>query len=456
MADFIGPDAMTKPINKPILASYAAVALPVGAMTMPIAIYLPPLYSGDLGLSLATVGIVFTLARIWDVVTDPVMGIVIDRYQSRWGQYKHWIALSIPILMLAVYKVFLPQSEDVSAVYLGGWLLLLYLGYTILSIAHQSWGTQLATGYDERSRLYGWRETFVISGMGLVLAIPVAVELFGAAATTTKVASMGLFCLVLFPLTLIPTLLNVPDQPAPRQQRVNWQDAFRVLRANSTLWRLLTADFTTNFATSATAALYIFFATYVFELPNHASMALLLYFFAGFMAMPLWMKLAYRVGKTRAIQIAIGYGIVLQSGLFLIAEPGHVAIFWGYTFFYGVAYGAAPSLLRSMMADVTDIDALQTGKNRAGMFFAVLTTVNKLAGAVAVGIALTAADLVFGFVPGGDNSPEAIHGLRVIYCFVPTLGLALSYLPLWHYPLTKAKHEAIRRALDNGESTAAH
>ena len=139
----------------------------------------------------------------------------------------------------------------------------------------------------------------------------------------------------------------------------------------------------------------------------------------------------------------------MQSGLFLLAEPGNVAMFWGYTFFYGIAYGAVPPLLRSMMADVTDVDELQTGTKRAGMFFALLTTVNKLGSAVAVGVALTTADLVFGFVPGSDNSPAAINGLLVIYCFVPVCGLALSYLPLLRYPLTKEKHAEIREALSS-------
>lgn len=414
---------------------------------MPIAIYLPSFYGVGLGLSLATVGLIFTLARVWDVITDPIMGLLIDKHKSRWGQYKHWVALSIPILMLAVYMVFLPRAEDVSALYLGGWLLVLYVGYTILSIAHQSWGTQLATGYDERSRLYGWREIFVISGMGLVLAIPAAVELFGNADMATKVASMGLFCLILFPLTAIPTLLFVPDKPATQQVSAPWQETFRVVLNNSTLRRLLATDFTINFASSATAALYIFFATYVFELKEHASMALLLYFFAGFLAMPLWLKLAYKVGKTRAVQLAISYGIVLQFVLFLVAEPGNVPMFWGYTFLYGIAYGAAPSLLRSMMADLTDADELQTGNKRAGMYFALLTTVNKLGGAVAVGVALTTADLVFGFVPGIDNTQSAVDGLLAIYCFVPILGLALSYVPLLGYPLTRQRHAEIRKAL---------
>ena len=442
---------MSRQLSKPILGSYAAVALPIGAMAMPIAIYLPPFYGEGLGLSLATVGLIFTLARVWDVITDPIMGVLIDKYESRWGQYKHWVALAIPILMLAVYMIFIPNIENVSAVYLGGWLLVLYVGYTILSIAHQSWGTQLATGYDERSRLYGWREIFVISGMGLVLAIPAGVELMGNADTATKVASMGVFCLILFPLTVIPTLFFVPDKASMQSISIDWRDTLRVMYNNPTLWRLLTADFTSNFASSATAALYIFFATYVFELRDHASAALLLYFLAGFLAMPLWLKLAYKVGKTRAIQLALGYGIVLQSALFVLAEPGNVAMFWGYTFLYGVAYGAAPTLLRSMMADLTDVDELQTGHKRAGIYFALLTTVNKLGGAVAVGLALTTADLVFGFAPASDNSASAIDGLRLIYCVVPVIGLALTYLPLLRYPLTKAKHAEIRKSLLNKE-----
>jgi Na+/melibiose symporter-like transporter len=82
------------------------VALPIGAMAMPIAIYLPPFYSGSLGLSLTTVGLIFTLARLWDLITDPVMGVVIDRYGSRWGQYKHWVALSICVNRCEVVTIF--------------------------------------------------------------------------------------------------------------------------------------------------------------------------------------------------------------------------------------------------------------------------------------------------------------------------------------------------------------
>ena len=129
-------------LSKKVLASYSAVSLPLAAMAMPMAVYLPPFYAEAESLDLTTVGLIFTLARIWDVITDPLMGMAIDKYETRWGRRKHWVAISIPILLLSVYMVYLPDPADITPLYLGGWLLLLYIGYTMLGIAHQSWGAE--------------------------------------------------------------------------------------------------------------------------------------------------------------------------------------------------------------------------------------------------------------------------------------------------------------------------
>jgi Na+/melibiose symporter-like transporter len=176
-------------------------------------------------------------------------------------------------------------------------------------------------------------------------------------------------------------------------------------------------------------------------------MALLLYFVAGFLAMPAWLKLTYRVGKVGAIKLAMGYTMALQSGLFFVAEPGNVGLFWSYTFLAGLAFGATPTLLHSLMADLTDIDELKTGQKRAGMYFALLATINKLGGALAVGFTLTTADMLFSFTPGAANSQTAIDGLLLVFCFVPVAAMALTYIPLHRYPLTKEKHADIRRSL---------
>ena len=435
-------------LTRKILASYSGVTIPMAAMGMPIAVYLPQFYSAGLGLELATVGAIFTLARIWDVVTDPLMGLAIDRFETRWGRRKHWVALSIPILMISVWMVFMPNPQHVNGVYLGFWMIMLYVGYTMLAIAQQSWGAELAANYDDRSRLFGWREVFIIGGMTVVLAIPATVDLLGTSTYASKVASMGWFCLLLFPITVLPTLLFVPDSRGPSKMSVDWLAGARLIVQNRTMWRLLLVDLATGTGTSISGALYIFVASFVFDLPEHASIALLFYFLASFLAMPGWMKLAYRFGKDRTMKIALVYGCVISLGLLPLAEPGNVVVLWSYTISYGIAFGAAPMLLRSMMADLTDADELATGSKRAGLFFAMLTTTNKLGGAIGVGASFTILELVFDFDPNANNSQAALDGLLITYCLGAALCLFVATTALTRYPLGRHEHAAIRRELE--------
>lgn len=431
-------------LNKRVLASYSSAAVPLAAMGLPIAVYIPPFYAESMGLSLASIGLIFTLARIWDVITDPIMGAIIDRYETRWGRRKHWIAIGVPILMLSVYMVFLPSPEGVSVTYLAFWMLVLYVGYTMMTIAHQSWGAELSATYDDRSRLYSWREIFVVGGMTLALAIPAVVEQVGSGLQADKVAGMGIYVLLLFPLTVLPTLLFVPDKRSTTNVAVDWATAIRIIASNRLLWRLLASVLFSNFASTASGTMYIFFASYIFELPSLASLSLLFYFLTGTLAMPLWMKLAIAVGKERAIKVALTYGIVAKLAIFFVADPGNIAMFWTYTLLTGVAFGATPTLLRSMMADLTDVDELEGGQKRAGLFFALLNTIDKLGSAIAVGLVLYILEQVVGFQPGTGNSPEVIQDTLAVYCFTPVIAYVLTFIPLLRYPLNKLAHDKVR------------
>lgn len=426
-----------------MLSAYSGITMPMAAMGMPVAVYLPRFYSEGMGLSLATVGLIFTLARMWDVVTDPLMGLAIDKYDTRWGRRKHWVALSIPILMLSVWMVFMPNPDSVTPIYLMFWLLILYIGYTMLVISHLSWGAELSSSYDARSRLFGWREIFTIAGMTIVLAIPAFLELNGQSDQETKVSSMGWFCLILFPLLVLPLLIWVPDSRSESTNSVSWRQAINLIVKNTVLWRLLMADLMTGLGTSVSGALYIFFAANYFQLPEQASIALLFYFLASFFAMPLWLKLAYKLGKDNALKIALVYAVMINLGVIPFAEAGNVVVLWTFTILFGVAFGAAPTLLRSMMADLTDQDELHSGQKRSGLFFALLTTTSKAGAAFGVGLSFTILELAFGFQPGKMNTPEAMEGLLLTYTIGFSLPMFAGYLALIGYPLTRSKHDEI-------------
>ena len=441
------PNAVEQPLTTWQLSAYSGIAMPMAAMGMPVAVYLPRFYSEGLGLSLATVGAIFTLARIWDLVTDPVMGLVIDRFESRWGRRKHWVALSIPVLILAVWMVFMPNPDSVTPYYLAFWLLVLYVGYTMLTISHLSWGAELASSYDARSRLFGWREIYVIAGMTIVLAIPAFLEFTGNSAEDIKVASMGWFCLIGFPILVLPVLYSIPDTTAKSQSNIEWRQALAVIFRNRSMVRLLIADLSRGLGMSVSGALYIFIAATYFALPKHASIALLFYFLSSFLAMPLWMKAAYKFGKDNALKAALGYVVVINLALIPFAEPGNVAVLWIFTISFGMAFGAPPMLLRSMMADLTDEDELRNGQKRPGLFFALLTTTDKVGAALGVGLSFTILEMAFGFEPGGNNSTTALNGLLMTYTVGFAIPTFIAYAALIGYPLSKQKHDAIVREL---------
>ncbi|MBD3647050.1 MAG: MFS transporter [Pseudomonadales bacterium] len=444
-------DALTagrERLSTRVVAAYSGLTLPMAALGLPIAVYLPVFYSQDLGLSLAVVGGIFTLSKVWDLLTDPVMGLLVDRYQTRWGRRKHWIVLSVPILLLSTWMVFMPNPAWVSPAYLLIWMIILYIGFTLLAITHQSWGAELTFNYDERSRLYGWREVMIIVGIVVILALPAYMEQAVEHATNgIKVASMGWFLIVLLPITTILIVKVVPDHPGPPRNPIEWRKAISLLLRNTVLRRLLLADMLSGLGTGVTGSLHIFLASFVFALPQYASGALLAYFVAGFFGMPLWLRLAWQVGKHTALIIALVYGATVLLTAFFLAGPGKAVTLWVFVVVYGIAFGAAPMLLRAMMADLTDMDELEMGEKRSGLFFALLTTTNKIGSAVSVGVAYLALELFFGFDPGAENTPGAINGVLVVYSFGAIIPFFLAGLVMYGYPLTREKHKEILDAL---------
>ncbi|HEX7775945.1 MAG TPA: MFS transporter, partial [Parvibaculum sp.] len=87
------------------LLAYAGPSIPIAALGLPLAVYLPPFYAGSMGLGLAAVGTVFMLARLWDVAIDPLLGILSDRIITRWGRRRLWVVLSVPIMMVSSYYI---------------------------------------------------------------------------------------------------------------------------------------------------------------------------------------------------------------------------------------------------------------------------------------------------------------------------------------------------------------
>jgi Na+/melibiose symporter-like transporter len=435
-------------LKRQTIVAFVSPAIPLAALGLPMVVYLPPFYAEEMGLGLSLVGTVFMITRFWDVFTDPVLGIISDKVTTPLGRRRHWIILSVPILMVCVFKIFIPQPV-VSGTYLLVWMILLYVGWTLLSISHMSWGAELSSNYYERSRVQGWREFALIFGMLAVLILPAMIEHLSNGGAAMQVAAMGWFVIILLPITVAIAVSLVSERPIPKSSPICWKQATVLLLKNKLLRRVLLADLCTGIAPGITGALYIFFVDSVMDLGKWSSLMLLIYFIASFCGIPFWIRLSYRFEKHHTFTIAKTY-ISITLLIILLIEPGNLWFYGFCNILFGLASGAGAFLLRSIMADVTDQDYLESGTQRTGLYYSMLTMTNKIGYAVAVGVIYPILDWI-GFVPGGINTPETITTLKYIFVFTPIPIWLLAAIIMWNFPLDSKKQEHLRRLLDERE-----
>ena len=241
-----------------MLAPFASAAMPVAALGIPLTVYLPNYYASHIGLSLGAVGLAFTMVRLLDILFDPLIGIAINATRTRFGRFRPWMIAGAPLLMLAAYMIFMAQP-GISTVYMIGWLLVLYAGFSMLTIGHSAWAAAIVPEYHQRSVVYGWMQAVGVIAIGIVLSLQPIMAALWHKTIAEGVMAMGWFIIAITPLTILLCAFAV-GEPAPfeKHERFTLRD-YWVLFARPSLLRVLGADLALALGPAITAALYIFF-----------------------------------------------------------------------------------------------------------------------------------------------------------------------------------------------------
>ncbi|XOV85562.1 MAG: MFS transporter [bacterium] len=442
------------------IALYGIANLPTSTVGLPIALYIPAFYSQNLGLSLAVVGALIALSRLTDVVTDPAIGIASDRWVTRFGRRKPWMAMGIPLMLLSLWMLFVPDSsfamatwqlfggEAVTNLYLFVWISALYLSFTLVDLPYRAWGAELSPDYNERSQITGWREAFGYGGTLMALLIPLILSMgFGLSGANNALLGIAIAVVILLPILSAPALFFVPELPSrsrARQARVPWRRGLKIVLANGPYRRLVISLLFLVASVSMTASLSFFFVASVMEQPfDRYALFVLAYYLSSSLAIPAWFAISRRLGKHKTVVIGIAW-LSLWSAFIPLLGPEHYWIFFALMMLKGSAVGALVFLPASMAADVVDLDTLRTGEQRTGLYFSLWGMVNKAATALGVLLA-TNGVAWFGFNPSADeNTAGAKLAVAVLYSIVPAVLACVALPLLWKYPLTQARQERMR------------
>lgn len=468
---------------------YALPALAAAIPTIPAYVLLPSLYGDTLGLGLTLTGLVFFAIRLIDMVTDPLVGYLSDRSQSR----KPWVAGGAVVAGIGIWFLFNPPPHP-TAFYLFVWASVLFVGWTMFQVPYLAWGAELSGDYKQRSRISAWREGAGLIGILCAGGLPVILAVNGALAQTGMLATASI---VLGAVTVPLVLLFVPDmlrnkrnssdqvaraavqraaEPTGTLTATGLTDVqalpssaghgpggavvspsqWQGLRQNRLFVRLLAAWLINGLANGLPAVCFPLFVKYGLGLgQSDQNILILLYFACAVVAMPVWVIASGVMGKHRVwcgamimAIVAFAFVPVLASGDF-----GGFAIICAVT---GAALGADLALPPAIQADVDDWDKYRFGASRTGLLFALWNMTNKLAMAVAAGVAFPVLGFLGLLTAGGggadDASPQhpaALTMLLVIYAVVPIVLKIMAVAMMWRFPLGARQQFALRRRLEH-------
>ncbi|OCX55122.1 MFS transporter [Stutzerimonas stutzeri] len=387
------------------LAAYGVLGLPLAMAMLPIYVLVPNFYAADLGLGLALTGSVLFLARLLDTVQDPWLGRLIDRRSPR--GWTRLLASSALLLSLAMAALLVPPALDslALAVWLGASLALAYTLHSLLNITYLAWGARLSDQLDVRTRVAAWREGAGLLGVVLASVLPSALATrYGMAAALSVFAAT--FAVLLCAAMVI--LLCAAPQPRRSAQRApaSWRQPLR----NGAFRRLAGIFFINAVAVAIPATLALFFIADRLQLAQLAGLFLALYFLSGAAGLPLWSRLADRLGKRRSWRI----GMLSACAAFvwaLLLDPGSAWAYAAVCVLSGLALGADLALPPALLADV--IPAAE--RDATAGYFGLWSLLAKLALAIA-GLALPLLALT-GYQPG----TPAGWNLALIYAGLPCL-----------------------------------
>jgi GPH family glycoside/pentoside/hexuronide:cation symporter len=426
---------------------YGSIGFPLALIGYPVAIWLPAFYSTELGVSLSAVGTMLMLARFTDVVTDPLIGDLSDRFGTRFGRRKPWLFAGVPVMMLGIHMLFNPVTP-VGTWYLLIWVSIMMLGSTMIGLPYGAWGAELSADYHQRTRVTAGRELFVLVGLLGAALIPAVVQFYGDSRSGPVLEAMGWVILVVLPLAVGLALWRVSEPRTTERHTLPLGRGLRLMWRNGPMKRVLLIIILVVSGEAFRNALSLFFMRDVIGIAKIGNLYFL-YFGTGLAAVPIWLWLGKRIDKHRAFALCMVVVSLVSIATFFLGR-GDVLPFTLLFAAKGFCFGGLQFLPLAMLADVVDVDAARSGSRRAGTFFGFESMGGKMARAVGTGLSLNIAALV-GYDPSGvagANGPTELTWLAFLYAIMPPLFFASALWLTWNYPLTSERHRRLRSLLE--------
>ena len=410
------------------------------------------------GLNAGLAGSLILVGKAWDAINDPLIGWLSDNTRSRLGRRYPWMLIGAIPLVISFFLLWmtLPTTNQwLKFAYYNLIYIIYYAAVSSVWIPHSTLGAELTTTYNERTNVTGFRSAFAIGGsiFALILA-QIILGIFEAPQSYLYMAAIaGLISFLAVYLCVWGTykrykIIQNQREKIQRKPPEPLLKQIKIALSNKPFLCVMGIYLCSWLGTQVTAAVLPYFVVDWMKLPKtHFTQVALAIQGTALMLMPFWSIMGQKIGKKAIYCIGIPGTIIAQAGFFFL-QPGQTTLMYILSVMAGIGISVAYITPYAMLPDVVDLDELNTGQRREGIFYGFVVQIQKLCVALAIFLVGKTLDSS-GLIPAVATEappvqPEsALWAIRLIIGPIPTLILIIGFVIAYIYPITKSKHEEI-------------
>ncbi len=428
---------------------------PVGAgyMFCIVSLYVMKFSTDVLLIAPAVMGLIFGISRFWDAISDPLVGYLSDKTNSRWGRRRPWLFWSVIPVFVSFWMVTAPPESLTGMpliLWMGAGVILFYSAQTMFIVPHMSLGAELSDDYHERNKIFGARHAGWVLGYISALATMywlIKAEQAGPEQVRALAGAQSIYAGIFSAILLLACVYGIRERSefAGRGAEKPWTAAKDIWQ-NSHARLLLIVIFIENLGGAVITILTLYNAQYVLKAPTMAPFFILAYMVWSLILVPIWMPLARRVGKKRLwiySMVVTGFAF---GGMFFLNE-GDDLILIVLASIAGAAGGCGGTINPSIKSDVIDYDEYQTGERKEGAYFAAWYFVTKSAYGVMLTVTGFALGIV-GFMPNVEQTEGVILMMKFLYGGIPFIFYLAGAFLLMRFAFNEKEHGEIVAQLE--------
>jgi GPH family glycoside/pentoside/hexuronide:cation symporter len=443
---------MTQKLSRLTKIIYGSGDIGFSLTTTIVAAYFLFFLTNVVGIRPAVAGIAILIGRSWDYINDPIIGHISDRTRSRWGRRRPFLLFgALPFALAFTMMWFKPPWDSLIALtaYYAVAYVIFDTAATFVYMPYYALTPELTEDYDERTSLTSYRMFYSIFGSLLAFTIPLMIVGSFSPENTGKVLLMGAIFGLISALPLLLVFAYTREkQEFIEQAQPTFKDSLKAAFKNKPFVFGAVIYLITWVSFDILQTVLLFFIKFVMGREADSDLIMAVIFIVAIFALPFWEWTSRKLNKRLAYAAGIAFWAVVQVVLITMNASSSLILILFLCGLAGIGVGAAHVLPWSIIPDAIEWDEYQTGERHEGMFYSLVTLMQKIASSIAIPLTAVFLDITH-YVPNSATQPaSALLGIRILVGPIPALLLIIGIVFALKYPLSREEFTRVVKELD--------